>query len=71
MILRNPPIPREKSALVMPTLRALPTAAKGTTRELTDGRGELLLDGEPSGIFSNEDAAKAQLAAYKRMGIAK
>lgn len=67
----HPPIPREKSRLVLPACPSLPNAATGATRELPDGRGELLLNGEPSGIFPSQAAADAGLETYKRMGIAR
>lgn len=74
MIMRMPPIPREKKSVgdvAVPAPACAMTPPKGSTRALADGRGELLLDGKPAGIYASDAQAQEGLGVYKRMGLAR
>ena len=58
-------------ALVMPATARAVAAVDHDFVELGDGRVQLLLSGQPVGIFANSAAADQGAAALRRMGVAR
>lgn len=64
-----PTLPTAGRALPRPASSA--NAKPGKIRPFADGRAQLLLGGEPAGIYASEAAAQTGLDTFKRMGVAR